>query len=60
MSRIEKALKIVPDREAKIKDIESSIEHYEQYALVELKLGQSTINNQKSAIRVFYRAQMGS
>ena len=53
LSGIEKALKIVPDREITIDDVESSIIHYEQYALEELKLGQSTINNQKSAIRGF-------
>ena len=53
LNRIEKALKIVPDREITIEDKESSIVNYEQYALEDLKLGQSTINNQKSTIRRF-------
>jgi len=56
---IEKALKIVPDRETTIDDVESSITHYEQYALEDLKLGQSTINNQKSAIRGFLLSSDG-
>ena len=41
LSRIENALKIVPDREAKIEDIESSIENYKKFALEDLKLNQS-------------------
>lgn len=53
LTGIEKTLKIVPDRETAIEDIESSITSYEQCALKDLKLGQSTINNQKSAIRKF-------
>ena len=50
---IKKALKIVPDRDTTIQDYESTIQNYEQFAKDELKLGQATINNQKSVIRGF-------
>lgn len=52
LARIEKALDIVPDREAKITDYESSVDSYEQFAK-EAKLEQATINNQKSVIMRF-------
>lgn len=51
--QIKKKFNIVPDKEDKIDDFESSIDAYEQFALDELKLGQTTIDNQKSAIRNF-------
>jgi len=53
LTRIEKALNIVPDREATINDYDSSIGEYEKFAIEELKLEQITINNHKSVIRNF-------
>ena len=46
-------IKIVPDKDTKITDFEASITSYETFAFDELKLGQITINNQKSSIRKF-------
>ena len=51
--RIEKKFNIVPDKDTTIADFEASIIHYKQFALSELKLGQTTINNQISTIRNF-------
>src|SRR5437899_4803418 len=53
LARIEKAMKIVPDKEITIKDSDSSLKSYEQYATDTLKLVQITINNHLSAIRSF-------
>lgn len=50
LTRIEKALDIVPDKDEEIKDSESSLADYERFAKEELTLGQTTIDNQKSAI----------
>lgn len=50
---IKKALKIVPDKEITITDFESSISEYEKFAVEELKLEQTTINNHKSVIHKF-------
>jgi len=50
---IKKALKIVPDKEITITDFESSISEYEKFAVEELKLEQTTINNHKSVIQKF-------
>lgn len=51
--QIKKKFDIVPDKEAKIDDFEANIVSYEEFALDDLKLGQNTIDNQKSAIRNF-------
>jgi len=51
LSLIMKKLSIVPDLEMTITDFEASIASYETFALDELKLGHTTIDNQKSAIR---------
>lgn len=53
LDQIKKALKIVPDRQETITNFEESIENYEIFALDELKIGQGTIDNQKSAIKKF-------
>jgi integrase len=53
LSLIMKKLGIVPDLEITITDFEASVTAYEAFALDELKLGQTTIDNQKSAIRNF-------
>ena len=51
--QIKKKFNIVPDKEDKITDFEASISNYEEFALGQLKLGQTTIDNQKSTIRNF-------
>jgi len=56
---IKKSLKIVPDKDGKIEDFETSIESYEKFAKEELKLEQITINNQKSAILGFLNHSNG-
>ena len=56
---IKKALKIVPDKDTKITDFDSSIESYEEFAGQELKLEQNTIDNQKSAILGFLNHSKG-
>lgn len=58
LARIEKALDIVPDRETKITDYESAVNSYEKFAR-EMKLEQSTINNQKSTILRFLNHSEG-
>ena len=58
LSLIIKKFNIVPDKEGKITDFETSITSYEIFALDELKLGQTTIDNQKSGIRIILYSQM--
>jgi len=53
LAQIKKKFNIVPDKESKIDDFETSVTSYETFALNELKLGQTTIDNQKSSIRNF-------
>lgn len=59
MSWIEKALKIVPDKDTHIEDFDSSLKTYEKFAKEELKLEEITIENQKSAIRGFLNHSKG-
>lgn len=59
LTRIEKALKIVPDKETTIIDFDASINSYEKFAIEELKLEQITINNHKSAILGFLNNSKG-
>lgn len=59
LARIEKALDIVPDKDATITDFESSVRSYEEFARDELKLNQSTIDNQKSTILRFLNHSEG-
>jgi integrase len=59
LARIEKALDIVPDKDGIIKDFESDLTNYEKFAKEELKLGQSTIDNQKSVILRFLNHSSG-
>lgn len=59
LQRIEKALKIVPDKETTITDFDSNINSYEEFAREELKLEQVTINNHKSVIRNFMNHSKG-
>jgi hypothetical protein len=49
--QIKKKFNIVPDKECTITDFEASVISYETFALDELKLGQTKIDNQKSTIR---------
>lgn len=56
---IKSHLKIVPDKFATVTDIETKIENYEEYAVDELNISQSTVNNQKSAIRGFLNYSNG-
>ena len=51
LAHIKKKFNIVPDKESIIDNFEASIAAYEEFALDELKLGQSTIDNQKSSLR---------
>lgn len=53
LDRIEKALKIVPDRDVSITDNLTSLEDYTRYARESLGLEQITIENQRSAIMSF-------
>lgn len=59
ISRIEKALKIVPDREQSITNNEASLEDYAKYAKEDLGLEEITIQNQKSAIQGFLQYSEG-
>lgn len=59
LARIEKALKIVPDKEGIITDYDSTIESYKIFARQELKLEEATIENQKFAILSFLRHSNG-
>lgn len=53
LDQIKKVLKIVPDRQTTITNFEDSLENYEIFALDELKIGQGTIDNQKSVIKSY-------
>ena len=59
MTQIKKKFNIVPDKEDTITDFEASIAAYETFALDELKIGQATIDNQKSSIRNFLVSSNG-
>jgi len=56
---IKNHLKIVPDRFITITDIDDKIENYKEFAINELGISQSTVNNQKSAIRGFLNYSQG-
>jgi integrase len=56
---IKKQLKIVPDKDGTVTNLDSSISTYEEYAREELGIGQGTINNQKSAILGFLNYSRG-
>ena len=56
---IKNHLKIIPDKFVTVTDIEIKIENYEEYAVNELGISQSTVNNQKSAIRGFLNFSKG-
>ncbi len=56
---IKNHLKIVPDKFVTVTDIETKILNYEEYAVNELNISQSTVNNQKSAIRGFLNFSVG-
>ena len=60
LKRIEKHLKIVPDREIEIKDCQSSVEQYKIFAKTELKLDEKTIANHLSAISKFLAHSKGA
>jgi len=53
LAQIKKKFNIVPDKEDAITNFEASIINYEEFALDKLKLGQTTIDNQKSSIKKF-------
>ena len=59
LAQIKKKFNIVPDKEDVITDFEASITAYETFALDELKLGQTTIDNQKSSIRNYLNFSNG-
>lgn len=59
ISRIEKALNIVPDSEKTVSNLQSSIGEYEKFAKNELNLEDITIRNQKSAILGFLEHSKG-
>jgi integrase len=59
LSRIEKAMDIVPDFETEIADHNASLEEYRVFARDTLKLKEITINNQKSVILGFLRHSKG-
>ena len=59
LEQIKNHLKIVPDKFVTVTDIETKIENYEEYAVNELDISQSTVNNQKSAIRGFLNYSQG-
>lgn len=60
LEQIKNHLKIVPDKFVTVTDIETKIENYEEYAVNELGISQSTVNNQKSAIRGFLNYSQGT
>ena len=60
LTQIKKKFNIVPDKEGKIDDFEASIETYEVFELDELKLEQTTIDNQKSSIRNYLNFSNGN
>lgn len=59
LDRIEKALKIVPDKDASIIDVNTSWEEYAKYADKTLKLQDVTIRNQRSVIQAFLQFTKG-
>ena len=59
LDSIKNHLKIVPDKFITITDIEEKIGNYQEFAENELGLGQATIKNQKSAIRMFLNHSQG-
>jgi len=56
---IKNHLKIVPDKFITITNIEAKIENYKEFAINELGISQTTVNNQKSAIRGFLNYSQG-
>jgi len=56
---IKSHFKIVPDRIITITDFKTSIVQYEKFAKEELKISQSTINNQKSTLLKFLNHSKG-
>ena len=56
---IKNNLKIIPDRTITITDFNTSILQYEEFAKEELKISQSTINNQKSTLLKFLNHSKG-
>ncbi|GFN40657.1 MAG: phage_integrase domain-containing protein, partial [Marine Group I thaumarchaeote] len=59
LKRIEKTLKIVPDRELNVTDFDSSVQNYQNFAKNELKIEDVTIENHKSAILGFLNYSKG-
>lgn len=59
LDRIEKALKIVPDRDSRISDFDSSIEQYKKFAKEDLSLQDVTIENHVSTISAFLEHSTG-
>ena len=56
---IKKALNIIPDRFITITDIQNQINNYVSFAQEQLKLSESSIKNQKSAITIFLNHSSG-
>jgi integrase len=59
LARIEKSLKIVPDRNTSVFDFSSSIEQYKKFAKEDLGLQDLTIENQTSIIASFLEYSKG-
>jgi integrase/recombinase XerD len=59
LARIEKALKIIPDKDAIITDYNLSLENYKIFAREKLSLEETTLENQKSVIMSFLRHSSG-
>ena len=59
LDSIKNHLKIVPDKFITITDIERKIENYQEFAVNELGISQSTVKNQKSALRGFLNYSQG-
>jgi len=59
LSRIEKALDIVPDKFTNIKNFQSSIIQYEKFARDTLNIGKDTIDNHKNTITKFLEFSKG-
>jgi len=59
LDSIKNHLKIVPDKFITITNIEENIVNYQEFAEHELDLGQATIKNQKSSIRLFLNHSQG-
>jgi integrase len=60
LARIEKALKIVPDKDGIVTDYDLSIENYKIFAREKLELEETTIENQRSSIMSFLRHSNGN